>query len=170
MEVLNYSEFKVTKEMLASKSNRFANYIIDLILFTAIAAVIMIAAVVIAELMESEKALQIIDDFENINPILDRLITGIVFMLFYVTLEGLTQQTVGKLITKTKVVLENGEKPSVETIIIRSLCRMIPFNAFSFLGNSSRGWHDTISKTYVVDVRKFDEHQKAHTDFQLLGK
>lgn len=170
MEVLNYSEFKVTNEMLASKSNRFANYIIDLILFTTIAAVIMIAAVVIAELMESEQVLQIIDDFENINPILDRLITGIVFTMFYATLEGLTQRTIGKLITRTKVVLENGEKPSVETTIIRSLCRMIPFNAFSFLGNSSRGWHDSLSKTYVVDTRKFDEHQKAHTDFQLLGK
>ena len=85
-------------------------------------------------------------------------------------LEGLTQRTIGKLITRTKVVMENGEKPSSEAIIIRSLCRMIPFDAFSFLGDPSRGWHDTISKTYVVDVQKFEDQKKSHADFQLLGK
>ncbi|PHR72496.1 MAG: hypothetical protein COA67_04425 [Lutibacter sp.] len=170
MEVLNYSEFRVTEEMLASKSNRFVNYIIDRIVFTFILIVIIVIAGLIAELLGSEAAVQFFVDLEYVNPILDRLISAIVILFFYMILEGLTQRTIGKLVTRTKVVLENGEKPSPETIVIRSLCRIIPFEPFSFFGNSQRGWHDTLSKTYVVDIRKFDEHKKAHTGFQLLGK
>jgi uncharacterized RDD family membrane protein YckC len=67
---------------------------------------------------------------------------------------------VGKWITQTIVVDENGEKPNSETILVRSLCRLIPFNAISFLGISGRGWHDTISKTYVVNKKLLDEKKR----------
>lgn len=170
MEVLNYSEFKVTDEMLASKSLRFANYIIDRIIFYAMFAVVGVLLIVIGELVGSDSIIEFIEGLEDINPLIDRLITMIIFIVFYMILEGLTQRTIGKLITKTKVVLEDGRKPSPETIVIRSLCRMIPFDAFSFLGNPSRGWHDTLSKTYVVDIRKFEEQKKSHHDFLQLGK
>jgi uncharacterized RDD family membrane protein YckC len=170
MEVLSYSEFKVTDEMFASKGKRFANYIIDIIIFYVLFAVFGIIAVLLVEITGSEEIINFILELENINPLIDRLITAILLAIFYMVLEGLTQRTVGKLITQTKVVLENGEKPSPETTMKRSLCRIIPFDAFSFLGNSSRGWHDTISKTYVVDTKVFEEHKKAFFDFKLLGK
>jgi len=170
MEVLNYSEFKVTDEMLASKGKRFANYVIDRIVFYGIIVVLGILAALIASLLGNESVLNFLDSLENVNSLVDRLVTTLIFIVFYMILEGLTQRTIGKLITRTKVVMENGEKPSPETIITRSLCRMIPFNAFSFLGNSPRGWHDTIPKIFVVDVQKFEDQKKAHTDFQLLGK
>jgi len=32
----------------------------------------------------------------------------------------------------------------------RTLCRYIPFEPFSFLGNKPIGWHDSLSKTLVV--------------------
>ena len=85
-------------------------------------------------------------------------------------MESISQRTIGKLVTQTKVVLENGEKPAPETIILRSLCRFIPFNAISFLGNIPRGWHVTISKTFVVDLKVFEEQKKFHEDFHLIGK
>jgi uncharacterized RDD family membrane protein YckC len=91
-------------------------------------------------------------------------------LIFYFILESTSQRTIGKLITQTKVVLENGEKPSLETIIIRSLCRIIPFEPFSFFGNIPRGWHDTISKTYVVDIKIFEEQKKSHENYNLIGK
>jgi uncharacterized RDD family membrane protein YckC len=34
---------------------------------------------------------------------------------------------------------------------------MIPFNALSFLGIIPRGWHDSISKTYVVRTNLLEE-------------
>jgi uncharacterized RDD family membrane protein YckC len=43
-------------------------------------------------------------------------------------------RTIGKLITGTKAVNEDGTEMSPKTIVIRSLIRMIPFELFSALG------------------------------------
>ena len=170
MEVLNYKQFKVTEEMLASKSKRFANYMIDRILFYSLFLLLGIVSYMIAELIGNESFYIFLENLDSINPLLDKLITAIIFVIFYFILESISQITIGKLVTQTKVVLENGEKPAPETIILRSLCRFIPFNAISFLGNIPRGWHDTISKTFVVDLKVFEKQKKFHEDFHLIGK
>ena len=67
--------------------------------------------------------------------------------------EAVFQRSPGKFLTGTKVVNESGGKPTFGQILGRSLCRFIPFEAFSFLfGDSSRvvGWHDKFSGTLVV--------------------
>jgi serine/threonine protein kinase len=74
------------------------------------------------------------------------------FFLYFSIVEFLTGRTLAKLITKTKVINENGVKPSFRSILIRTLCRLIPFEPFSFLGSKSTGWHDKLSKTLVVDA------------------
>lgn len=71
--------------------------------------------------------------------------------VFYVAFETMTGKTPSKYLTKTRVVMEDGSKPEFGQIAIRSLCRFIPFDAFSFLGSIPKGWHDTISKTRVVN-------------------
>jgi len=58
--------------------------------------------------------------------------------------------TIGKLITGTRVVDNDGNKPSAWSIVIRTASRLIPFEAFSFLSSDKRGWHDTISDTFVI--------------------
>ena len=73
-----------------------------------------------------------------------------VTIVYYASLEGLTGQTLGKMITGSVAVNEEGERVDGNKALGRALCRLIPFDAFSFLGSESRGWHDTISKTYVV--------------------
>ena len=168
MKVLNYKDFRVTDEMLASKSKRFANYIIDNILFYLFFMVIAVVVILISSLLGSDAALIYIENLDS-QPLLERLIAAVGFVIFYFILESTSQKTIGKLITQTKVVLENGEKPRPETIIIRSLCRLIPFEPFSFLGNVPKGWHDTMSKTYVVDTKIFEEHKKAHENYHLIG-
>jgi len=170
MEVLNYKEFRVTNEMLSSKTKRFLNYLIDLIIFYSLFAILGIVLYFIADSVANEDLMYFLDDLDNVNPLLDRLITAFIMVLFYTVLEGFSQKTVGKLITQTKVVLEDGEKPSFGVILKRSLSRIIPFEAFSFLGETSRGWHDSISKTYVVDAKIFDEQKKSHEDYLLIGK
>lgn len=72
---------------------------------------------------------------------------------YYFILEVTTGKTLGKLVTGTKVVDEHGQPATAGQILGRSFCRLIPFEAFSFLGNEGRGWHDTIPKTYVVKTR-----------------
>ena len=69
---------------------------------------------------------------------------------YYFIFESIFQRTIGKFITGTRVVDIIGDKPSVWTIAIRSLIRLIPFEPFSFLGAKVCGWHDRWSYTFVV--------------------
>lgn len=79
--------------------------------------------------------------------------------LFYYFLSELALGTsLGKLATNSIVIDEYGEKPSADRLLGRSAARLIPFEAFSCLGE--RGWHDTLSKTFVVTK---EEHQTLQT-------
>jgi uncharacterized RDD family membrane protein YckC len=79
---------------------------------------------------------------------------GLVTILaYYIILEGLFGFTIGKLITGTRVVALDGSRPKFSAIVGRSLARFVPFEPFSFLGNTT-GWHDRWSGTRVVRVRR----------------
>ena len=78
---------------------------------------------------------------------------GIYFFVLYVSYHALFEQflgkTPGKYLTRTHVVTITGEKPTLRTLLIRNACRLIPFDALSFL-LTQRGLHDELSKTCVV--------------------
>jgi uncharacterized RDD family membrane protein YckC len=72
---------------------------------------------------------------------------------YFVLTEALFQRTLAKFITGTRVVTADGTQPSFGQIVGRSFARMIPFEAFSFLGSPNPvGWHDSLSGTRVVEV------------------
>ena len=73
----------------------------------------------------------------------------VIFMLYYGVSEFVFQKTLGKYFTKTKVVTNEGEKPGIITILIRTLCRLIPFDRLSFL-IFKKGFHDKLSETQVI--------------------
>lgn len=96
----------------------------------------------------------------NVVPFLDGYITlnvyGYLIMMastffYYILMEGISGQTLGKMITRTVVVNRYGEKPLWGEILVRTLCRFIPFDALSFIPHGI-GWHDRISQTYVKQV------------------
>lgn len=71
----------------------------------------------------------------------------LVYYLYHFIMEWTTGQTVGKMITKSKVVTsDTQEKPSASGIFIRTLCRLIPIDFFSYLFIPI-GIHDRLSKT-----------------------
>lgn len=74
---------------------------------------------------------------------------AIFFAVYYIPFEHKYQKTLGKIITKTKVVNLEGEKPELGDIISRTFCRLIPFDRFSFFFTRN-GFHDAISKTKVI--------------------
>ncbi|WP_163398495.1 RDD family protein [Flavobacterium fluviatile] len=79
-----------------------------------------------------------------------RITTLIIFIAtYYIVFEHKYQKTVGKIITKTKVVNLEGEKAELGDIISRTFCRLIPFDRFSFFFTRN-GFHDAISKTKVI--------------------
>ncbi|WP_396602371.1 RDD family protein [Algibacter sp. R77976] len=165
-------KFYVTPDLYASKGNRFLHYIVDLIVillfvYGIFAAFIFLYYSVAEDTTAMDEFLYGVD---TINPILDRLVTAIVLAFFYFGLESLTKgRSIGKYITKTKVVLEDGSSPNSSDYLKRSFSRMIPFEAFSFLGSDIRGWHDTISKTYVVDIERFEDKKRAQSELDQIG-
>ena len=74
----------------------------------------------------------------------------IVFIVGYYTVfeYAAKGRTLGKLATGTVAVREDGSKLTFKDAFVRSLCRLIPFEAFSAFGY--RPWHDSLSKTIVV--------------------
>ena len=119
-----------------SSSVRFANFIVDII-------VIFICNSIFAVLM----SLTGIDTSAGTGvPLLFFLI---VFCGYYVVMESEWQQTLGKMVTGTKVVTALDERPTLGDIVARTLCRLIPFDRVSFLFTQN-GFHDSISKTMVV--------------------
>lgn len=134
---------------VASHGKRFANRLIDYIaylVFTFIFAFFL--GIILAILAPS-----FFNRMQNDNPVFNFLIAIVAFILYYTLSEFIAGRTVGKLITGTKVVDENGNKPSFRTALIRTLCRLIPFEAFSFFGDEPIGWHDTFSKTRVINKK-----------------
>lgn len=70
------------------------------------------------------------------------------YVFYYFLFEEWLQATPGKLLTKTVVINEYGQKPTRKELVKRSFARLVPFEAFSCL--SGRGWHDRWSNTWVV--------------------
>lgn len=76
--------------------------------------------------------------------------------LYYFSLESMNGKTIGKYLTKTRVVYMDGSTPTNGTIAKRALCRFIPFDALSFLSSYPIGWHDKFSDTLVIDEKTFN--------------
>ncbi|MBL7803088.1 MAG: RDD family protein [Saprospiraceae bacterium] len=127
----------------ASSGQRFANYIVDQIVLYILSG---IGGVVLGTLSPS-----IVEDETGLN-FVSIFIAIAISLAYYTFMEGSTGKSVGKYVTGTRALTEDGEPLPMNKAFVRSLCRLIPFEAFSFLG-SIRGWHDTISKTMVVRDR-----------------
>lgn len=68
-------------------------------------------------------------------------------ILFYFFFELVYRRTPGKFLTNTSVETINNTRPSLTVILLRTLFRLIPLEAISFL--FSANWHDRFSKTRV---------------------
>jgi len=128
----------------ASKGLRFANLIIDYFGYFVVSAVI--GALMVLVLGEDSLV-----HLENSNFLVEYFFGSIVIILYYVTCEHLFKgKTLGKLITRTRAINIDGSRMTLKTILLRTLSRIVPFEAFSFLGDTSEGWHDKWTDTRVI--------------------
>ncbi len=126
-----------TSNNVVGSGLRFFNFVIDLI-----GPIILLF--IIAFILQL-----FISNPEDIILITYPLLYLICFLAYYIIMENTFQKTIGKFVTRTKVVTHNGHKPDLNIIVTRSLCRLIPFDRISFLFVKN-GFHDYLSKTTVV--------------------
>ncbi|MEY2629140.1 MAG: hypothetical protein RLZZ469_35 [Bacteroidota bacterium] len=160
-------EYIIPDEIIASNRQRFVNVVIDYIARIALTFLIGIVAGTIGVLTGNE---EILIFFQNITQLQEITFGLIVLLIYYNVFEIFFGTTIGKLFTKTVVVDVYGEKPSANAILIRSLCRMIPFEVFSFFGTPCIGWHDSLSKTYVVNKEDLRISKELFHSFNEIGE
>lgn len=135
------AEPDVVEREIAGKGRRFGTFVVDYIGMMAFAFVFYVALALFFGAAALESVVRA-----------PSLVKGMVlFLLYYIPFEAIFARTPGKWVFGTEVVTVDGAKPSFGTIIGRTLCRFIPFEPLSFLGEV--GWHDRISGTQVVRVR-----------------
>jgi uncharacterized RDD family membrane protein YckC len=133
---------------LASRGQRFANWLVD---YIAIQIVSFVVGIVYGVLFLTTQGPNAADSpaFNFVG-----LLLGIgVTLGYYLILEAAAGQTLGKIVTGTRVVSMDGSRPSFGQILGRTFCRLIPFEAFSFFAQDAVGWHDSIPQTRVVRTR-----------------
>ena len=156
------NRFTVTDDLLASNGQRFVNAIIDLLIQHIIGLSIAYTITLLAQVTHWFTLADWIEDSD----FKEQLILGIILSFcYYCITEIYFSRSIAKYFTKTLVVMKDGSKPGSKNVIIRTLCRFIPFEAFTFLGENARGWHDYFSDTYVVRKRRFNVKKKLYDSF-----
>lgn len=149
-------KFTVTDDLLASKGQRLLNFVIDLFIIYVIEISIGTTIILIGDLTKNDTASNWVSSLS----VFESFFFGLVILFFYYLItEMYFSRTFGKYFTKTIVVKHNGSKPNMKSIIIRTVSRLIPLEPFSFL-TAERGWHDTLSVTYVVKKHEFVAKKK----------
>lgn len=157
--------FEIKTEMLASRMNRFVNFIIDSI------------AVGLIQLGATEGCNALYHKFGNeaLNiglPVIGNmkylLLATALNIVYFGLFETLTMRTLGKFVTNTMVVKDDGTRPSDGRIFLRTLCRLIPLEFLSFLWSPGIGLHDSLSRTRVVVIDEFNKRHQIK-DVEEIG-
>jgi uncharacterized RDD family membrane protein YckC len=144
---------------------RLANVVIDILAIYVFAVIFMVFMYLLEALGVEGPNLWIAGFTDN-----DFNILGLIIMIiYYAGMEITLQRTIGKMITGTIVIDENGLKPSPKAIIGRSFCRIFWIESISFLRAYPRGWHDSASGTYVVKAKKYKKALEAKDSFEQIG-
>ena len=81
----------------------------------------------------------------------DRLITPILYGIFIGSIEGMFKgKTLGKVLTQTRAVHNDGTRIRFNTGILRGLSKAVPFVGFSALSTPCIPWQDKWTDTMVV--------------------
>jgi len=126
--------------VLVSGWRRFGTYLIDVVCNYVVMIILVMALVLVL----GQSSIELLDGLAG------NLIGVVLMVIYYIGFELVFARTPGKFLLGTIVVDEKGNKPTPGQIIGRSFARLIPFEPFSCIGDQSRGWHDSMSKTYVV--------------------
>lgn len=153
----------------AEKTLRFVNFIIDYVFGFLVVMIFMAINVFLYSFSSGTSVVVNAEKLENINPLLDRFLTALGYIVFMYLIEYLSKgRSLGKLITGTVVVKEDGSAPISTDFLKRNFSRLVPFDLLSFLGYN--GWHDSWSNTRVVKKRAFQDALEREISIDDIGK
>lgn len=147
-DVFNYQQ--------ASTGQRFLNYLLDALVMQY--GLSYLTGMVVARIVYSISPQAAYDLFvvrqDSVDLIAAFYLVGILNYLLYYTIceKAFKGKTLGKLITGTKVIREDGEELNFSDALLRSLSRLVPFEPLSiWIGDGL--WHDRWTKTMVIRTR-----------------
>ena len=144
------SDIETIHIVQAGTGKRFANYIIDVIVFYIVVFFLAMAIAII-----DPAVISWMEGTDAGTNLLNSLVSLLLYGIIMGTTEALTRgRSLGKLITGTCAVNADGSSVNMQTAFWRGLCRAVPFEAFSALGSPSYPWHDKWTNTYVIDIRQ----------------
>jgi uncharacterized RDD family membrane protein YckC len=145
---------------------RFVYYLIDSVIYYLLSTLLSgILALIIPYLfnfndMNQSNSLAIVIIY-----LISFLFSWSILFMYYFILERTIDATIGKLIFGYVVVDKYGNKPSGRQIAIRSVSRLVPFEAFSCF--SWKGWHDRWSDTMVISKKELADLKTLWQSSQL---
>ena len=146
-----FDELEKTKPQYeyATNSQRFANFLIDS--FACLIFNFFMSSIIDIILLFTVKDIDLRRLFAS-DIYVSNLINLIGFVLLYTLMEGASKgRTLGKIITKTRVINYDLEPITWKDAFMRSIIRFVPFEPLSiYFGDAI--WHDKWSKTYVVRI------------------
>lgn len=134
--------------LAAPPGARFVNWVVDL---SAILVLRYASGLLVARWASDSTARFVRESY-------DQYFFLLVFLGYYLVCEATTSKTLGKALSRTRVVNESGGKPSFSQVLGRTLSRLIPLDGFTFFDDAPRGWHDRLPRTYVVPEARYPKH------------
>lgn len=160
MQQTNFDEQIDLNYCRASTGKRFANYLIDVMLFYIVAILLGIAIGLLRpDLLPGEE-----QGFAE--SIISLVCYGLLMFIVEAACGG---KTLGKLITGTKAVNTDGSNINFQKALLRNFIRCIPFEALSALGSPSNPWHDAWSHTMVIDEKLLDLQRRKEIFYTELS-
>jgi uncharacterized RDD family membrane protein YckC len=138
----------------ASTNQRVLNFIVDslLIRFALTYATGFVLGYLFYALSESFYNAVFFNEDKIITALINYVIGALIYVVYYTFCEKVFNGvTLGKLVTGTKAVGEDGQALTFKQTLLRSLSRVVPFEAFSAMWGAP--WHDTWTNTIVVKTR-----------------
>lgn len=136
----------------AEKWQRFVNLLIDMIVVGIVNSIFggIIQTIIFATYINDFNSIESAYSFPWHLFLIVWLVQISFFLAYYTIFEKMMKgRTVGKLVTGTMAVREDGNPLTWKNAILRSLCRLIPFEPIVALF-TSYPWHDDFTNTVVV--------------------
>ena len=157
-DFLQHEDTQLYQHEYATQGQRFVNWLVDnLLLRYGLSYLTSTGVVMILNMISPDLLYNIVfDEYGRENKagllFVGYLIVIANYLIYYTLCEKLFKgYTLGKLISGTRAIRQDGNELTLRNAFLRSLSRLVPFEVFS--GFSTLAWHDRWTDTMVIKAR-----------------